>query len=136
MDQDFSVLIRNAGLRATQPRLALLAYLSTQKHPVSLSRIARHLKNANLATVYRMIEAFIDTGLLRACDVGHGHLDYELAHLPHHHHVICTSCGFIEEVQECSGDRTLHAQTLKASKKFARIDVHQTTFYGLCTACA
>lgn len=135
MEQDFSVFIRDAGLRVTKPRLALLAFLAGQRRPVSLQRIAAHLKDANLATVYRMVEAFLAAGLIRGCDVGHGHMDYELAHLPHHHHVICTFCGVIEEVEECSGDRALHARTLQAAKIFARIDAHQATFYGVCKKC-
>lgn len=135
MEQDFSALIRDAGLRVTRPRLALLAFLATQRRPVSLQRIASHLQDANLTTIYRMIEAFLAAGLIRGCDVGHGHMDYELAHLPHHHHVICTSCGMIEEIEECSGDRELHARALQATKMFTRIETHQATFYGLCRAC-
>lgn len=135
MSPDFSDVLHDAGLRITKPRLAVLAFLSTQKRPVSLQRIASHLKGTNLTTVYRMIETFLEKGILRGCDVGHGHMDYELADLPHHHHVICTSCGLIEEVEECSGDERLHKETLRASKKFSAITDHQSTFYGSCKAC-
>lgn len=135
MSPDFSDVLRAADLRVTKPRLAVLAFLSIQKRPVSLQRIAAHVKGTNLTTVYRMIETFLEKGILRGCDVGHGHMDYELADLPHHHHVICTSCGLIEEVEECSGDDRLHRETLRASKKFVTIDAHQSTFYGVCKAC-
>jgi len=135
MSRDFSVLLRDAGLRVTKPRLALLAFLSTQQRPVGLQTIAKHLRGTNLTTVYRMIEAFLACDILRGCDVGHGHMDYELADLPHHHHVICKSCGLIEEVHDCSDDRALHAHTLRAAKKFSRIDDHQSTFYGICVTC-
>ncbi|NBS69021.1 transcriptional repressor [bacterium] len=135
MERDFSSLLRESGLRVTRPRLAFLAYLSAQKRPVGLQSIAAHLKDANLTTIYRMIEAFLEAGILQGCDVGHGHMDYELADLPHHHHVICTSCGLIEEVEECANDQMLHRQTLRASKKFSSIDAHQATFYGVCKSC-
>lgn len=136
MSRDFSLLLRESGLRITKPRLAILAFLSVQKRPVSLQRIAAHIQGANLTTVYRAIEAFLDAGVLRACDVGHGHLDYELADLPHHHHVICTSCGLIEEVEACASDDRLHAEALRASGRFKQITTHQATFYGLCKVCA
>lgn len=135
MSPDFSDILHGADLRITKPRLAVLAFLSTQKRPVSLQRIASHLKDTNLTTVYRMIETFLEKGILRGCDVGHGHMDYELAALPHHHHVICTSCGLIEEVEECSGDERLHKETLRASKSFSAIIDHQSTFYGQCKSC-
>lgn len=136
MDQDFSSLLRQAGLRVTKPRLALLAFLARQKRPVSLQRIAAHTQGANLATVYRAVEALLETGILRACEVGHGHLDYELAHLPHHHHVVCTTCGKIEEIAECASEKTLHREALRAAKQFACIEAHQVTFYGVCKTCA
>lgn len=135
MSRDFSHLLRSAGMRVTKPRLAILAFLSTQKRPVSLQRIAAH-QHANLTTVYRIIESFLAAHILRGCDVGHGHMDYELADLPHHHHVLCTVCGLIEEVEECSSNEKIHKETLRASKKFSVIDDHQTTFYGICTSCA
>ena len=135
MPSDFSHILQGAGLRITKPRLAVLAFLSLQKRPVSLQRIAAHVKGTNLTTVYRMIETFLEKGILRGCDVGHGHMDYELADLPHHHHVICTSCGLIEEVEECLGDEKLHKETLHASKKFSSIVDHQSTFYGQGKEC-
>lgn len=136
MERDFSFVLQDARLRVTKPRLALLAFLATQQRPVGLQTIAKHLRGTNLTTVYRTLETFVDAGILRACDVGHGHMDYELADLPHHHHVLCTSCGFIEEVEECRNDEVLHRQTLRASKQFSTIDTHQSTFYGLCKTCA
>ncbi len=136
MSRDFSSLLRDAELRVTKPRLALLAFLAVQERPVGLQTIAKHLRGTNLTTVYRMIETFLEVGILRGCDVGHGHMDYELADLPHHHHVICSSCGLIEEVHDCSDDSALHSRTLRAAKKFARIHDHQSTFYGLCVSCA
>lgn len=135
MSRDFSHILRSAKLRVTKPRLAILAFLAIQKRPVSLQRIAAHVQGTNLTTVYRIIEAFLAKAILRGCDVGHGHMDYELADLPHHHHLICTSCGLIEEVEECSGDDKLHKETLLASKKFSTIVDHQSTFYGLCNKC-
>jgi len=136
MSRDFSDVLHGANLRITKPRLAVLAFLATQKRPVSLQRIAVHVKGTNLTTIYRMIETFLEKEILRGCDVGHGHMDYELADLPHHHHVICTICGLIEEVEECSGDERLHKETLRASKKFSAITDHQSTFYGQCKNCA
>ncbi|MEK9157278.1 MAG: transcriptional repressor [Patescibacteria group bacterium] len=135
MSSDFSDVLRAADLRVTKPRLAVLAFLSMQKRPVSLQRIAAYVNGTNLTTVYRMIETFLEKGILRGCDVGHGHMDYELADLPHHHHVICTSCGLIEEVEECSDNERLHKKTLRASRKFSAITDHQSTFYGQCTSC-
>jgi len=136
MERDFSSLLRDAGLRVTRPRLALLSFLASAGRPVSVQRIADHVKSADRATIYRMLEALLEAGLLRACDVGHGHLDYELAHLPHHHHALCTECGKIEEIAECVSEKRLHTEALQASRLFSHIDAHQVTFYGVCIVCA
>lgn len=136
MFRDFDEILRNAGLRVTSARLSALSFFAQQHRPVSLQRVAAHLRDTNLATVYRMIDSFLHAGIVRGCDVGHGHMDYELADLPHHHHVICMSCGFIEEVDDCLGDELLHERTAVASKRFASVTAHQSTFYGLCKKCA
>lgn len=135
MEQDFSSLLRDAGLRVTRPRLELLAFLDSQKRPVGIQRIVAHVQGANRATVYRMLEVLLNVGLVRACEVGHGHLDYELASLPHHHHAVCVQCGKIEEIAECASERMLHGEALRASEVFARIQAHQLTFQGICRAC-
>jgi Fur family transcriptional regulator, ferric uptake regulator len=136
MLRDITQTLRDAGLRVTQPRCALLVFLSQQTHPVGLRRIAAHMPDINLTTVYRMIDVFLEAGVVRGYDVGHGHTDYELADLPHHHHAICTACGLIEEIVACSLESELHKETLRASRQFSDISAHQSTFYGLCRTCA
>src|SRR5690242_16978641 len=59
--------LKAAGLRITQPRLAILAALNKRAQPTSIEQL--HLDvgadNCDLVTVYRCMAAFEDIGLVR-----------------------------------------------------------------------
>jgi Fur family ferric uptake transcriptional regulator len=70
-----------AGLRITQPRIAILRALLKQDAPISIDRLHRELKKSgcDLVTVYRCLDAFEDIGLVRHCYFHNGAALYELA---------------------------------------------------------
>lgn len=59
--------LRAAGLRITQPRIAILSVLIGREQPISIEQIHAELdtKSCDLVTVYRCLSAFEDIGLVR-----------------------------------------------------------------------
>lgn len=132
---DIEQLLRGAGFRVTKARSEVLEFLSQQKHPVGVEVMQKKFPNTNPTTLYRMMNDFLEKGIVTAHELGHGHLDYELATDEHHHHAVCKSCGFIEEVHACMEDCDLSASIKAASKSFAEIESQTTTFFGTCKKC-
>ena len=112
--------------------MALLQTLDAAHKPIKPQDIAPQL-NADTATVYRSLNALVDAGLVRRIDLDEAAKYYELDRGDDHHHLVCTNCQAIEDVDTCGvEDLTVHA--LKGSD-FARIDRHNLEFFGLCNAC-
>jgi Fe2+ or Zn2+ uptake regulation protein len=114
----------------------VLSFLTKQKHPVGIEVIQGAFPKVNMATLYRMMTDFAERGLVHASDLGHGHVDYEIAHRPHHHHAVCESCGAVEDVYPCEEECAFEKAVLKSSALFKEIKRQQTVFFGVCKKCA
>jgi Fur family ferric uptake transcriptional regulator len=127
-------LLHEAGFKATPARLALLALFKKTGKPISIKYIQEHLgtKDTDQATVYRMVNALEQSGVVKYVDLKHGHGHYELASSSHHHHAVCEKCGKIQDVS-CD-TKTLQAKILKSSG-FAKINEHSLEFFGICKSC-
>lgn len=85
--------LRAAGSRATRGRLAILRVLERERKPLTVSRLRGKLPSLNQVTLYRALDALAAAGLVRKGEsdrVTH----YEYARRPHHHHMVCTDCGY------------------------------------------
>lgn len=127
-------MLKEKNLRVTENRLAVLRYLSDQAIPVGIKNLENNLPNIDRVTLYRMMEQFEKNGIVRVCDLGHGHSDYEL-NTDHHHHLVCRECGIVEDVEICHLEK-LSQSLVKKSKKFSSIDQHRLTFMGTCKDCS
>lgn len=125
-----------AGHRATPQRMAVVAALMAQRSYVTaqdlhaaLTRVQPHL---GLATVYRTLELLVDSGLAESFPQPNNELRYAFCSARHHHHLVCTHCGFVAEVPGCA----LHEieRDLERQSNFAITD-HALTFFGACRDC-
>lgn len=133
-DTEFARLLREKGFKATSGRLQLLETLKSAKKPLSVETLVEKLEMyMDQATVYRAVEALVTAGIVRRIDLGHTHAHYELVTDEHHHHVICESCGKIEDV-ELSEPR-LERAALVAAPGFAQVRSHSLEFFGTCRSC-
>ena len=136
--QDGAQFLMDHGFKLTKSKLAVLAAFNIAKHPISAQEIAEQLPKdtANQVTIYRIIQSFKEKGILREVNLRHDHLDYELAHEEDdHHHLICVSCGLVEDFEECDADK-LAKTVLKQSKQFSSVHEHALELFGVCNACA
>jgi Fur family transcriptional regulator, ferric uptake regulator len=94
--------LRDAGLRATGARIAVLRVLSAASSPLSHNDVAARLSDeaCDRATVYRNLLDIARVGLARRTDLGDHIWRFELAAAEHdrseHPHFVCTDCGSVE----------------------------------------
>ena len=88
--------LREAGLRVTAPRVAVLVELERNRshpNPLEVHRLlrARH-PSLSLSTVYLTIEAFANAGLLRRLPARDGRLRVDGV-VDAHDHAVCRQCS-------------------------------------------
>lgn len=133
-DEQARIVLRQAGFKATPPRLAIYAIFKKASKPISIQNIVDELPNeSDAVTVYRTVSLFKNLGLVKHVDFQHRHAHYELTELGDHHHIICTQCHRIEDVHDCNLE-SLQQKTLRRSS-FTEITNHSLEFFGICNQC-
>jgi Fur family ferric uptake transcriptional regulator len=136
--RDPATVLKDAGFRATKPRLSLLALLEKSHTPLSIHEIAARLRRGDIdqVTVYRTIEAFARAGIVREVNLQGQRPRYELPDAEHdHHHIVCIKCRKLEDFIGCDIGH-VEKKALRQSRSFSRITGHSFDLYGLCNACA
>ena len=99
--------LKSAGLRITQPRLAILAALSKRDQPTSIEQIHADVgaDNCDLVTVYRCMAAFEEIALVRRAFFHNGTALYEInLGQPTRYHVVCKTSNAVEELDSDTAD--------------------------------
>ncbi len=130
--------LKSTGLKATLPRLKILEifHSGNQRH-MTAEDVYRVLLNDHsdigLATVYRVLTQFEQAGILERSHFESGKAVYELNEGQHHDHLVCTSCGKVEEFYDAEIER--RQQMVTKTKGWVLQD-HAMSLYGLCADCA
>ena len=126
--------LKNMGLKATIPRLAILALFerSAVRH-LSAEDVYRLLLaeslDVGLATVYRVLTQFEHAGLLERHYFESGKAVFELSAGQHHDHLVCIDCGRVEEFYDAEIEK--RQQAVAKSKGFTITD-HALSLYATC----
>lgn len=138
---DLKQQLNDKGFRITEQRRAILDVFSKYKGEHFTSEEIYHLVSQSnpgigVATVYRTLPLLEKMELLNRIVLEDGCVRYELSnkeeqHL--HHHLICTVCGSITEVQE---DMMEHLETQVYKKNGFVVKNHSVKFYGYCEKCS
>ncbi|MBI5456998.1 transcriptional repressor [Candidatus Kaiserbacteria bacterium] len=128
-------ILATAKLRATTQRLAMLKEMRKIHGPFTVERLHKMCRSMDVVTVYRNIKSLVAVGVMREVRLKDASLRYEFSpgEETHHHHAVCNSCGYIEELSECKMHSLFSQQT---SKKFKSIDEHVLEFFGTCNSCS
>lgn len=130
--------LRGKGFRVTESKLKLLELLKKKGTPLSVQTIATSWigKAPNQVTLYRSLSDLAAAGIVKRVDLNTGVAHFEYTpDKPHHHHIVCTACGTVEDFEECSMPK-LEDQLLRKSERFDRITSHNLELFGLCNRCA
>jgi Fur family ferric uptake transcriptional regulator len=127
--------LKNAGLKATLPRLKVLSLFENSKdRHLSAEDVYKILlttgEDVGLATVYRVLTQFEQAGLLVRHHFESGKAVFELNQGGHHDHIVCIKCGRVEEFCD---EEIEKRQKLAASERGFTIQEHSLYIYGVCT---
>jgi Fur family ferric uptake transcriptional regulator len=134
---DLTVQLRRNARRITGPRQAILEVLRRHPHPMTNKEIFAELPrgDCDLATIYRSMHLLQEMGMVKRFDFGDGTARFELIGVgqdAHHHHLVCTQCAAIVELEECFSPE-LEA-TIAARSGFKSV-THKLEFFGICPDC-
>ena len=128
--------LKSVALKITKPRIALLEILSESSKPLDVEAIQPLLRQkkiaADQATIYRILKTFFEKQIVHKVFIQEGKIHYELTDRPHHHHVVCTICGSIQDIEEC-GISTLEREIEK--KTGFTVASHSFELFGTCSSC-
>lgn len=128
--------LRDKGHKITNVRKEIVGIFSQVDKPFTAQELHKALKtiglSVNKTTVYRELQFLTDEGYLVEVHLNPKETSYESTDLMHHHHLICETCGNIDNVTNCLAEE-LEADVLK--KKGFKITRHALEFYGTCSSC-
>ncbi len=140
---DYATLLRNAGIKVTRIRIAILELVAATRKHMTADEITAALKNtassADRVTVYRNIERMVHEGLLVATCLPGKAMRVGACRRPqdeHHHHIVCERCGRVEETEGCPVADTW-AQLAPRIRAYSGFELtgHITQYLGICPDC-
>ena len=125
--------------RRTRPRRLIeerLIELATSGTDFTIDDLWQGMRDAEprigRATVYRSVEWLVERGLLDRIEFADGTHHYRVCGYEHHHHLTCTQCHQVVEVDSCLPEEQLNA--ISAKTGFA-IEGHAISLFGRCATC-
>jgi Fe2+ or Zn2+ uptake regulation protein len=135
-DTELAELLRERGLRATSQRVVMHRLLRDRDRHVSaeelLAEAGERLPGVSLPTVYSTLELFEQLGIVRRVNGGGGTLLWD-TRTDTHHHMICRSCGRIEDMET---PLDLERARRSAARTGFEPDRAEVVVSGLCADCA
>ncbi|MBN1171891.1 MAG: transcriptional repressor [Micromonosporaceae bacterium] len=128
-------LLRSRGLRLTAPRQLVLEAVRSLGHATAdqvHATVAEQAAGVNITTVYRTLELLEELGLVTHVHLSHGAPTYHPAGRDQHVHLVCHSCGRIEELP-----MSVLAELARqlAQQQDFRLDIAHAALFGTCAAC-
>lgn len=133
---DWGERLRAAGLRSTVQRRAVLEALDELGHATVdelATQVQRTRPELSLSTVYRVLEALDEVGLVTHAHLHHGAPTYHSVGGDPHIHLVCQSCGSVTQA-DVEVARGL-ADVVQDDVGF-RVDLSHLAVHGLCRTCA
>lgn len=133
-EHDFEEVLKKAGLRPTQGRLAILSTLHLKGAQGADELVKEGRQAFDRVTAYRALKQLLLAGIIIPVAHSEGAARYELA--DHHaERLVCTHCGTSETLAHCDLDG-MEKQVLKKSRRFSSVSAHAAEFFGICKQCA
>ena len=135
--RSFRELCVRTGMAVTHQRQVLYeVMLGMEGHPSPeevYERVKKRVPSISLATVYKNLHLFIDSGIFREVSLHHGSLRVEMNDRPHHH-LVCTVCKAIADVEEEALGTVVNRQPEKLPGGFL-VERLTVDVLGRCVAC-
>jgi Fur family ferric uptake transcriptional regulator len=134
--KELAARLTQARVRPTKQRLLVVQTLAEEPHDATAqelhARLRKRGERIGLATVYRTLSLLAELRVVDELSHQAGESCYRLCSPGHHHHLVCTSCHRVEELQDCAIDAWLDSAS--RSRGF-RPTSHTLEVSGVCADC-
>lgn len=122
--------------RQTKIRIAITQIFQAYPEPLTLSDMFQYVKiahpNTAYSTVFRLVLKLMKEGKVVQVDWRERGSRYEWAELPHHHHIVCQTCGKIVDIADT--ELNFDEKKLEQSTGFL-VKHHSIELEGICGEC-
>jgi len=131
-----SKILQEKGYRLTPQRIMVLDALHSVDQHISAEEIFEKVRArysyANISTIYRTLELLKELGLVSEIDLGDGRIRYHSAEKGHHHHLICSKCGNVIDLEE---HILFPLKEILLNDYEFEADLKHLAIFGLCENC-
>lgn len=132
---DWATRLRAAGLRVTQPRLTVLAAVAGDPHQTA-DQVAAHVRTVagtvSTQAVYDTLNTLTAHHLLRRIEPAGSPMRFEVFRGDNHHHLVCRTCGRVEDVPCAVGTMPC---AVPADTAGYTVEQAEVTYWGRCPDC-
>ncbi|AYY13970.1 transcriptional repressor [Actinobacteria bacterium YIM 96077] len=128
--------LRQAGLRVTGPRVAVLEWLEGHPHATADqvgTGVRERLGSVSTQAIYDVLVACSTAGLVRRIEPAGHPARYERRVGDNHHHLVCRECGRIDDVDCAVGDQPC---LVPSEAHGYDVDEAEVVFWGICRDCS
>jgi Fur family transcriptional regulator, ferric uptake regulator len=125
--------LEGTGHRITATRRAVLDAMSASPRPFTIEEICGAAPGVGRATVFRTVKLLQETDVVCRVILEDGSIRYQISRSGHHHHLVCSYCGAVQEFASPRLD-ALVQQT--ADSEAFELEGHSLELYGRCAACS
>jgi Fe2+ or Zn2+ uptake regulation protein len=132
---DARTMLREVGLRVTNPRVTVLETLKAHPHSTAdmiAALVRARLGSVSTQAVYDVLHACVEVGLVRQIEPAGSAALFETRTLDNHHHLVCRRCSAVVDVDCLAG--TVACLTPADAAGFV-VDEAEVVFWGLCPDC-
>ena len=132
--------LRVADQRYTVGRRRLVELLADAPRPATIPELLGRAPSLAQSSAYRNLVVLEEAGVAHRIVTSDERARYELAEdlIGHHHHLICTSCGRVDDFTVSTQmERSLEGALRRAIKGTGfRLATHRLDVIGTCSSCA
>jgi len=135
-----SARLRDVGQRLTTSRAALVDALADAPGPLTIPAIRELRPDLAQSSAYRNLVVLEEAGIVHRVIGTDDFARWELAEdlAGHHHHLICSKCGRVDDVPASAGlERSLAAAAAEITRTTGfTTQHHRIDLVGLCRDCS
>jgi Fur family ferric uptake transcriptional regulator len=125
--------LEGTGHRITATRRAVLDAMSASPRPFTIEEICGAAPGVGRATVFRTVKLLQESDVVCRVILEDGSIRYQISRGGHHHHLVCSECGAVQEFASPRLDALIQ-QTAEAEA--FELEGHSLELYGRCANCS
>jgi Fur family ferric uptake transcriptional regulator len=130
--ENISLKLEARGYRITPSRRAVIAATLAQNGHFTADDLVTRCRGAGRATIFRTLRLMTELGVVCRVIMEDGNMRYLVSQRGHHHHMVCSACGKVEDLDAGAIEDLIRELSLAAGYE---VEGHWLELYGRCSEC-